>query len=58
MGKTIVYAGATVGSLLGAYLPVALLHASALGVASLVGASVGGFVGVWVGYKGYQYLDL
>jgi uncharacterized membrane protein YeaQ/YmgE (transglycosylase-associated protein family) len=58
MGKMIVYAGATVGSLLGAYLPVMLFHASALGIMSLVGGTVGAFVGLWVGYKGYQYLDI
>jgi hypothetical protein len=58
MGKMIVYAGATVGSLVGAYLPVMLFHVSALGVMSLACGTVGAFVGLWAGYKGYQYLDI
>jgi hypothetical protein len=58
VGKMIVYAGMTVGSLLGAYLPVVLLHASALRIVSLVGGTVGAVVGLWAGYKGYQYLGI
>lgn len=58
MGKTFIYAGITMGGLLGAYLPVMLFHASALGIASLAGSTIGGFVGLWAGYKVYQYLDL
>lgn len=58
MGKTIVYAGATVGSFVGGYLPVVLFHAAALGLASLGMATVGGFLGLWLGYKAYQSLDI
>lgn len=58
MGKMFIYGGITLGGLLGAYLPVMLLHVSALGVASVVGGTIGGFVGLWVGYKAYQYLDI
>ena len=58
MGKTIVYAGMTVGSLIGGYLPVVVFHTGALGMASLIGGTLGAIVGLWAGYKGYRYLDL
>ncbi|HMK92274.1 MAG TPA: hypothetical protein VK576_04685 [Thermoleophilia bacterium] len=58
MGKTLVYAGVTIGGVIGAYLPVVLFDASALGLASLAGSFVGGIVGLWAGYRLYRYLDL
>jgi hypothetical protein len=58
VGKTLVYAGAMLGGLVGGYLPVVLFHASALGWISIVGGIVGGFVGLWAGFKLYQYLDI
>lgn len=57
VGKTMVYAGVTLGALLGGYLPV-LLGAGALSLTSFVGGTIGGFVGLWAGYKAYRYLDL
>lgn len=58
MVKVFLYGGVTIGGLVGAYLPVILLHASALGGASILGSTIGGFVGLWAGYKVYRYLDL
>jgi len=58
VGKTLVYAGVAIGGLIGAYLPVVLVGASPLGLASLAGSVVGGIVGVWAGYRLYRYLDL
>jgi hypothetical protein len=58
LGKIFTYGGITLGGLLGAYLPVLLFHVSELGVTSIVGGIIGGFAGLWVGYKIYQYLDI
>ena len=58
MGKTLVYAGVTIGGLIGGYLPVVLFNASALGLASIAAGFVGSIVGLWAGYRTYQYLDL
>jgi len=58
VGKTLVYAGITIGGLIGAYLPVVLVNASALGLASLACSVVGSIIGLWAGYRLYQYLDL
>ena len=58
LAKMFTYGGVTLGGLLGAYLPVILFHAGTLGIASLVGGTVGGFVGLWVGYKAFQYFGI
>jgi hypothetical protein len=58
VGKTIIYAGFTVGGLVGAYLPVVVLHASAWGLVSFAGGTVGGLAGIWAGYRAYRYLDI
>jgi hypothetical protein len=58
MAKMFTYGGVTLGGLLGGYLPVILFHASSLGLASISGGTVGGFLGLWVGYKAFTYLDL
>lgn len=52
------YGGATLGGLLGGYLPVLLVHASALGLATILGGTIGGFLGLWVGFKVCGLLDL
>ena len=54
----ILYGGATLGGLLGGYLPVLLVHASELGLASILSGTIGGFLGLWVGFKVYRLLDL
>lgn len=58
MARMFIYAGITLGGLVGGYLPVVMWHSSSFGVASIVGGIVGGFVGLWAGFKVYQYLDL
>lgn len=58
MAKMFTYGGVTLGGLLGGYLPVVLFHASSLGIASIVGGTVGGFLGLWVGYRAFRYLGL
>jgi hypothetical protein len=58
MGRMFLYGGAALGGLLGGYLPVVLVHASELGLASILGGTTGGFLGLWVGFKVYQALDL
>lgn len=58
MARTFIYAGITLGGLVGGYLPVILFHASAFGAASIIGGIVGGFVGLWAGFKIYQSLDI
>jgi hypothetical protein len=49
-----IYGGITVGSLIGAYVPVMLFHVSALGMVSIVGGLIGSFVGLYFGYKADQ----
>ena len=58
MAKMFTYGGATLGGLIGGYLPVILFHVSSLGVASIIGGTAGGFLGLWAGYKTFQYLGL
>jgi len=58
VGRTIALAGLTLGGLIGAYLPVMLLHESAWGLTSFLGSTIGGAAGVWAGYKAYRYLDI
>jgi uncharacterized membrane protein YeaQ/YmgE (transglycosylase-associated protein family) len=50
MTKGMVYLGATVGGLIGGYLPV-LLGADGLSLWSILGSLVGGLIGIWVVYK-------
>jgi hypothetical protein len=54
--KAAIYAGATVGGIIGGYIPVIFQHASALSMSSLVWGSVGTIVGLWAGYKIARYL--
>lgn len=58
LDKVFTYGGITLGGFVGAYLPVLLFHVSELGIASIAGGMVGAFVGLWVGYRIYRYLDL
>jgi hypothetical protein len=58
MAKMFTYGGVTLGGLFGGYLPVVLFHASSLGLASIVGGTLGGFLGLWVGYRAFRYLGL
>ncbi|HSX28327.1 MAG TPA: hypothetical protein VLF60_02660 [Candidatus Saccharimonadales bacterium] len=56
--KLAIYGGATLGGLIGGYVPVLLFHASALGMSSLVWGSVGTLVGLIAGIKAGKYLGL
>ena len=58
LAKMFTYGGVTLGGLIGGYLPVILFHAGSLGIASIVGGTIGGFLGLWVGYRAFQYLGL
>jgi len=48
--KKLVMFGMLVGSSLGSYLPV-LWGGSLLSLSSLFWGAIGGFVGIWIGYK-------
>jgi uncharacterized membrane protein YeaQ/YmgE (transglycosylase-associated protein family) len=48
--KKLIYLGITVGGLIGGYIPV-LFGQDGFSVASLVGGTIGSFVGLWAGYK-------
>ena len=54
MDKLFIYGGITIGSLVGAYLPVWLFDASALSVMSIIFGIVGSVVGLWLGYLATQ----
>ena len=49
--KWIIYGGATLGGLLGGYIPVWLGHVSAFSMTSLVWGSVGTLAGLVIGIK-------
>jgi len=51
MNKGIIGLGATVGGILGSYLPVWLFHADGFGVVSILGGVAGGIAGIWAAYK-------
>jgi hypothetical protein len=48
--KTLLMIGVTVGSFLGSYVPV-IFGADPFGVWSILGGAVGGFAGIWGGWK-------
>jgi len=48
--KSWVWLGLFVGSTIGSFLP-ALWGESLLSVSGMIGSAVGGFVGIWAGYK-------
>lgn len=54
MDKLFIYGGITVGSMVGAYLPVVLFHVSPLGIISILCGVIGSFIGLWLGYIGMQ----
>ncbi len=57
MAKTVVYVALTVGSIVGAYVPVVLFGAGELSGASLIGGFVGAIVGLWLGWKLTQWIE-
>jgi hypothetical protein len=55
--KKLTMLGAIVGSCAGSYIPV-LWGGSLLSMSSLLLATVGGFAGIWIGYKIAIWMDL
>ncbi|MBI3486154.1 hypothetical protein HY025_04415 [Candidatus Daviesbacteria bacterium] len=48
--KALVMIGMTVGSLIGSYVPV-IFGVSAFSFTSIVTGAIGGFIGIWIGFK-------
>jgi len=48
--KAIIFFGATVGGIVGAYVPYLWGDTNMLGGWSILFATVGGIVGIWLGY--------
>ncbi len=57
MARTVIFIGVIVGSIVGAYIPVLLFHASALSLLSLVMGFVGAVAGAWLGWKLTQWIE-
>lgn len=51
MNKGLIYLAATIGGLIGGYLPVLLFHAGNFSVWSILGTLVGGLGGIWAAVK-------
>jgi hypothetical protein len=54
--KFAIYVGATIGGVLGGYIPVWFFHASVLSMSSLLWGSAGTIVGLVVTIKAIKYL--
>jgi hypothetical protein len=48
--KKVIFIGMTIGSIAGGYIST-LFGAGSISFASLIGSSIGGLVGIWVGFK-------
>jgi hypothetical protein len=48
--KKVVFIGMTIGSIAGGYLPT-LFGADSISFASLIGSTIGGVFGIWMGFK-------
>ncbi len=57
MTKLLIMIGVTVGSIIGAYIPVWLFGASELSAWSILFGTVGSFVGLWAGYRLAQEIE-
>jgi hypothetical protein len=55
--KTLILLGAFVGSCAGSYIPV-LWGGNLLSMSSLLLGAVGGFAGIWIGYKIAVRMDI
>jgi hypothetical protein len=53
--KGLIYLGITVGGIIGSYIPV-LFGQDGFSFISLVGGTIGSFVGLWAGYKLGKYM--
>lgn len=54
--KFMIYLGATIGGIVGGYLPIVLFHVDALSMWSILMGIAGTLVGIYVGYKAGQML--
>lgn len=52
--KSLIWLGMIVGSAIGGFLPT-LFGGSALGMLSVFTTAIGGFLGIWAGYKLSNY---
>ncbi len=55
--KTIIMIGATMGSIAGSYIPRLWGDTDGLSFISLLLGSIGGIIGIWIGYKIIQYIQ-
>ena len=55
MAKLLIYVGITVGSIVGAYVPVWLFGVDPLSLWSIFSSAIGALIGLWFGYKANQY---
>jgi hypothetical protein len=55
--KLMIYVGASIGGLIGGYIPVLFWHAGALSGWSLVGGLIGTIAGIYPGYKLGQMME-
>lgn len=55
--KAILLLGATIFGLIGAYVPVLFGDNDLLSGWSILGSMIGGFFGIWVGYKAYRAMN-
>lgn len=51
MNKVLILTGATLGGIVGAYIPTLLGDTELLDGWSILGSTIGGLVGIWLGYK-------
>jgi hypothetical protein len=51
MNKGIIGLGATIGGLIGSYMPVVLFHVDGFSAISILTGVLGGIAGIWAAYK-------
>lgn len=56
--KSIILAGATIGSIVGAYAPNLWGDDNGFGMAALALSTVGAIFGIWAGYKLAQRMEI
>lgn len=56
--KLLIFIGLTLGGLLGGWLGGLLDHGNIFGLWGIAFSAIGGFTGIWVGYKIAQNLDI
>jgi len=55
--KLLIYIGITIGGAIGGYLPSLIFHNNNLFVI-IITSGLGSLLGLWVGYKFVQYLEI